>query len=58
MHEVGKSHRLLMLEALLYELLSNPLDYGACFCEFPVVDNPVILVPHVGDYLKSDRGED
>lgn len=54
MHEVGKSHRLLMSEALLYELLSNPLDYRACFCKFPVVDNPVILVPHVGGYLKKE----
>jgi hypothetical protein len=54
MHELAASHRLLMSEALLYELLSKPADYKTCFCKFPAVDNPVDIVLHVGGYLKKE----
>lgn len=54
MHALATSHRLLMSEALLYELLSKPADYKACFSKFPRVDNPVDIVLHVGGYLKKE----
>jgi hypothetical protein len=54
MHDLAASHRLLMSEALLYELLSKPADYRTCFSKFPAVDNPVDIVLHVGGYLKKE----
>ena len=54
MHELADSHRLLMSEALLYELLSKRDDYRRCFCKLPDVDNPVDIVLHVGGYLKRE----
>lgn len=53
-HELATNRRLLMTEALLYELLSKPEDYRACFSKFPSIDNPVELVPHVGGYFKKE----
>lgn len=53
-HELGASHRLLMSEALLYELLSKSADYRRCFSKLPMVDNPVDIVWHVGGYLKRE----
>ena len=54
MHELAGSYRLLMSEALLYELLSKPKDYKACFSKLPSVDNPVDIVLHVGGYLSKE----
>lgn len=54
MYDLSASNRLLMSEALLYELLSNPADYRRCFVKFPSVDNPVDIVLHVGGYLKRE----
>ena len=54
MHAFASTHRLLMSEALLYELLSNPVDRASCFAKFQNVDNPVDLVMHVGGYLRKE----
>jgi len=54
MHELANNGRLLTSEALLYELLSKPEDYRACFSKFPSIDNPVDVVLHVGGYLKRE----
>ena len=54
MHPFASTHRLLMSEALLYELLSNPADCRSCFLKFPSIDNPVDLVMHVGGYLRKE----
>jgi hypothetical protein len=53
-HELASSRRLLMSEALLYELLSKPADYRACFSKFPDIENPVDVVLHVGGFLKKE----
>lgn len=53
-HALAASHRLLMSEALLYELLSKSADYRRCFSKLPAVDNPVDIVWHVGGYLKRE----
>ena len=54
MFELAVTHRLLMSEALLYELLSKPVDYQACFSKFRSNENPVDIVLHVGGYLKKE----
>lgn len=54
MHALASTHRLLISEALLYELLSNPADCRCCFLKFPSSDNPVDLVMHVGGYLRKE----
>ena len=43
-----------MSEALLYELLSKPEDYRACFSKFPSIENPVDVVLHIGGYLRKE----
>jgi len=53
-HELAGTGRLLMSEALLFELLSNPQDYRVCFSKFPPIENPVDIVLHVGGYLKKE----
>ena len=47
-HEMAESHRLLISDALFYELLSNPKGRALCFAKFPRKDNPVVLVGHPG----------
>lgn len=54
MHDFSTKYRLLMSEALLYELLSNPVDRKSCFSKFPSIDNPVDLVMHVGGFLQKE----
>jgi hypothetical protein len=54
MHQLAKEHRLLVTDALFYELLSNGDDRAICFAKFPKVDNLVDLVMHVGGYLKKE----
>lgn len=51
---LAMTHRMLMSEALLYEMLSKPSDYRRCFSKLPQVDNPVDIVWHVGGYLKRE----
>lgn len=53
-HEMAESHRLLMSDALFYELLSNPKNRADCFAKFPKIDNPVELVQHVGGLLRRE----
>lgn len=52
--EFCKRHRILMTEALLYELLSNPTDRRSCFTKLPATTNPVDIVMHAGGYLKKE----
>lgn len=54
LHELAASHRLLMSDALFYELLSNPEDRANCFAKFPRMNNPVDLVMHVGGLLRIE----
>ena len=54
MREFASQRRMLMTEALLYELLSNPVDRRACFLKLPIGENPVDVVMHCGDYLKKE----
>lgn len=54
MHQLATSCRLLMTDALFYELVSNPTDRKLCFAKFPLVENPVDLVMHVGGYLRKE----
>jgi hypothetical protein len=54
MRELAASHRLLMSDALFYEMLSNPETRRSCFVKFPAVENPVDVVLHVGGYLKTE----
>ena len=53
-HEFSKEHRILMTEALLYELLSSPTDRRSCFAKLPATTNPVDIVMHAGGYLKKE----
>ena len=53
-HDFSKEHRILMTEALLYELLSNPTDRRSCFAKLPAATNPVDIVMHAGGYLKKE----
>lgn len=53
-HDFCKDHRILMTEALLYELLSNPTDRRSCFEKLPATTNPVDIVMHAGGYLKKE----
>ncbi len=54
MHRFASQNRVLMTEALLYELLSNPVDRRACFLKFPSQENPVEIVMHCGYYLSKE----
>lgn len=51
---LASTHRLLMTEALLYELLSNPNDRRGCFGKLPPSDNPVDIVMHSGYFLSKE----
>ncbi len=52
--EMSQSHRLLMPEALFYELLSNSDDRAACFGKFHKQNNPVELIGHPGAMLMRE----
>lgn len=54
MHELARSHRLLMSDVLFYELISNPEDRRKCFAKFQKLDNPVDLLKHVGSHLRME----
>jgi hypothetical protein len=54
MREFAAQHRILMTEALLFELLSNPQDRRACFAKLPSDDNPVDIVLHRGAFLRKE----
>lgn len=48
-HALARSHRLVMPGALFYELLTTtPAARRMCFSKLPQIDNPVILVEHIG----------
>lgn len=53
-HRFASQHRLLMTEALLFEMLSNPQDRRACFAKLPSGENPVDIVLHRGAYLRKE----
>jgi hypothetical protein len=53
-HEMSDSHRLLMSEALFYELLSDAEDRALCFAKFPNRENPVELIGHPGAMLRRE----
>ncbi len=52
--EFSKQYRILMTEALLYELLSNSADRRSCFDKLPATANPVDIVMHAGGYLTKE----
>lgn len=48
-----KDHRVLMTQALFYELLTTePAERATCFRRIPAIDNPVVLVHNVGPILQ------
>lgn len=54
-HELAKTHRLVVSDALFYELLtaSEP-GRSRCFAKFPPVENPVDLVNHIGTLMRME----
>lgn len=55
MLQLAQSHQLLMVDVLFYELISSSEPARSrCFAKFPKVENPVILVKHVGALLKEE----
>jgi len=54
-HELAKTHRLIVSDALFYELLttSEP-GRSRCFAKFPTVSNPVDLVSHIGALMNIE----
>jgi hypothetical protein len=53
-HEMSKSHRLLMADALFYELISDPKGRALCFAKFPKTENPVDLIGDPGVLLRRE----
>jgi len=53
-HRFASQHRILMTEALLFEMLTNPQDRRACFAKLPSGENPVDIVLHRGAYLRKE----
>ena len=55
MLQLAQSHQLLMADVLFYELISSSEPgRSRCFAKFPKIENPVILVNHVGALLKQE----
>ena len=54
MRKFATQNRVLMTEALLYELLSNPVDRRSCFLKLPLGENPVEIVMPCGYYLSKE----
>lgn len=54
-HALAESHRLVMSDALFYELLtgSEP-GRSRCFAKLPQTDNPVDLVNHIGTLIRRE----
>ena len=53
--KLAAEHRLLMSDALLYELLTTKAkSRRECFAKLPKVSNPVDLVSHVGTLIKRE----
>ena len=53
-HRFASRHRMLMTEALMFEMLSNPQDRRACFAKIPPGENPMDIVMHGGNYLRKE----
>ena len=53
--ELASTHRLVISEALFYELLTSPEPgRSRCFAKFPRVKNPVDLVSHIGMLMRRE----
>jgi hypothetical protein len=53
--ELHAERRLVMTDALFYELLTtDPTVRARCFAKFPSVENPVMLVGHLGPMLVDE----
>lgn len=53
--DLASEHRLLMSDALFYELLTTtPQSRCQCFSKLPAVPNPVDLVSHVGALMRKE----
>jgi len=53
--DLAGNHRILMSDALLYELLTTrPEARAQCFAKFPEVQNPVDLINHVGVLMRRE----
>lgn len=52
--ELAKSHRLLMSDALFYELISDSKGRALCFAKFPKKENPVDLIGDPGRLLRLE----
>lgn len=47
------NHRVLMTQALFYELLTTePAKRARCIGRLPVIENPVVLIHNVGPILR------
>ncbi|MFD1709044.1 hypothetical protein FVQ98_15580 [Ottowia sp. GY511] len=54
-HSLCDTYRVVMSGALFYELLTTDVETRRrCFSKFPVRENPVILVEHVGELLRYE----
>lgn len=54
-HELAQAHRLVVSDALFYELLtSSEPGRSRCFAKFPPIDNPVDLVDHIGTLMRIE----
>ena len=54
-HELATTHRLVVSDALFYELLtSSEPGRSRCFAKFPPVENPVDLVSHIGTLMRLE----
>lgn len=55
MLQLAQSHQLLMADVLFYELISSSEPgRSRCFAKFPEIENPVVLVNHVGALLERE----
>lgn len=54
-HELSQTHRLIVSDALFYELLTTSEPARTrCFAKFPPVANPVDLVSHIGTLMRIE----
>lgn len=54
-HELAETHRLVVSDALFYELLTaREPGRSRCFAKFPPVANPVDLVNHIGTLMRLE----
>jgi len=53
--ELAAAHRLVVSDALFYELLTAPEPGRTrCFAKFPQTENPVDLVNHIGTMMRIE----